>query len=322
MLYPRKQVVHAIKRYRLMACRLVRAQLTAMFLCMMLSNAVAMQHATEHQTLAAMLQSLKPDQTPQQLGNLVAGAVRLMCNDDCELVATAASFVTSLAVDGMALQCNGDKNQDGATSAPSSAVEAAAGLLACAASPPRKKHKENSNDDVAAAMLLRNIRSYVRGPLATQGTRPAALQAKADTLAEAMFSEELKESHLMSAASRLTGLNSDALQRGGTLQRSNSELGRCEQLMANPRAIRSDKVDLDWVWEWFHTHSPDVEPDKALKRSYKRKRAFIAGACHCLFFKQRALTLIVILYFREAPGPHLRAEDPDGTTPRGNQKFP
>ena len=95
--------------------------------------------------------------------------------------------------------------------------------------------------------------------LRTLGTRPAALQQKAYTLAEACFSADIVSRRLLSAVERLTGMPRALFEAGGQLREANMTRSRNEQQTAPERAQRSDAVPLDWVWSWFHTHSPDVQ---------------------------------------------------------------
>jgi len=201
----------------------------------------------------------------------------------------AQGLVTGLACDHLTIV---PRPAPTPSSPPPPSHEVAADSLVQLANSPAKKRQraENDRDSEAASVLLANIKAFAEAPLATRGTRPAALQVKAGILAEVLHSSELQDRNLMSAAERLTGLHRKVLKRGGFLAADNAERGRRDQALGGQRATRSDCVDLDWVWEWFHTHSPDVEPDKSRKFRYKRKRAKVAGKVRDLTCELRILT--------------------------------
>ena len=141
-----------------------------------------------------------------------------------------------------------------------------------------ESYPEQATPDTGCAMLLmRNIRTFVSTTLSTLGTRPHALQQKALALAEALFSHDIISRRLASAMERLTGISKSLFMTGGRLREENASRSREIQLTVPERARRSDAVSLDWVWEWFHAKSPDVEPDKSTKWKYSRKRVKVAG---------------------------------------------
>lgn len=204
---------------------------------------------------------------PEVLGRLLGTAVRSMCTTECEVLATATSFAATIGLEQLV-------------------PRAATALVELASSPPRPKRQRTDNDEAAAVQILSNLKSFVTDVLATKGTRPAALQAKANVLAEALVSDDLN----VAAAIRLTGLSRNELSKGKHTASDNAERARNDQSLMPERAVRKDCVDLDWVWDWFHTQSPDVEPDKSRKFNYKKKRAKVAGKVRDLTCELRILT--------------------------------
>ena len=57
--------------------------------------------------------------------------------------------------------------------------------------------------------------------------------------------------------------------------------------------MRSDAVDLDFMYDWFHTESPDVEPDKTVKWAYKKKKVTCAGKERMITCRPKILTCSV-----------------------------
>ena len=84
---------------------------------------------------------------------------------------------------------------------------------------------------------------------------------------------------------------------------------------SSERAVRSDFVDLDWIYEWFHTKSDDVEVDKSTKYKYRVKRAFVAGKRRQLQCDMRILTATVqdaVSNFKKSPEwKQFRHDNPD-----------
>ena len=217
--------------------------------------------------LRSMMRSNSASDGPEALGQLLGTAVQSMCSTECEVLATATSFVATLGLEQLV-------------------PPAATALVDLHQSPPRpKRQRIDDNDEAAAAQLLSNLRSFVTDKLATRGPRPTALQAKANVLAEALVSDDLN----VAAAIRLTGLSRNELSKGKNAAKDNAERGRHEQTLLPERAVRKDAVDLDWVWEWFHTHCPNVEPDKSRKFAYSKKRAKVAGKVRDLVCELRIL---------------------------------
>ena len=81
---------------------------------------------------------------------------------------------------------------------------------------------------------------------------------------------------------------------GGCLQEENAaSLSVSDVRCSNQRAVRSDFVDLDWIYEWFHTKPGDVEVDKSTKYKYRAKRAFVADKRRHVKCDMRILTATV-----------------------------
>jgi hypothetical protein len=280
-----KRDAHALRTVR-------NACVRALAVCALLTSGAAMEPRAgpDLNDVADVLRSWQAGPSCNELGQLVGGALRMLCNgDQCQLIDIAQGLVTGLACDHLTIVPRPPPRPS--SPPPPSDEVAADSLIQLSNSPAKKRQRfESDRDSEAAAVLLQNIRTFVQGPLATRGTRPAALQVKAGILAEVLHSSELQDRNLMSAAERLTGLHRKVLKRGGALAADNAERGRRDQALGGQRATRSDCVDLDWVWEWFHTHSPDVEPDKSRKFRYKRKRARVAGKVRDLTCELRILT--------------------------------
>ena len=188
--------------------------------------------------LRSMMRSNSASDGPEALGQLLGTAVRSMCSTECEVLATATSFVATLGLEQLV-------------------PPAATALVDLHQSPPRpKRQRIDDNDEAAAAQLLSNLRSFVTDKLATRGPRPTALQAKANVLAEALVSDDLN----VAAAIRLTGLSRNELSKGKNAAKDNAERGRHEQTLLPGK----DAVDLGWAWEWFHAHCPNAEPGSSL----------------------------------------------------------
>ena len=148
-----------------------------------------------------------------------------------------------------------------------------------------------------AALVLSSLHSYVTGPLVCTGgeggTRHRESQKALDTIAAAVHSEEVVVQRLQCEARRQTGL-SVAMQKVGANLRGNNDVAPAAAVAVGiPRKVYANKVDLDFIYEWFHTQSPDVEPDKTTKFSYKRKRCFCAGKQRDLKCARKVLTCSV-----------------------------
>jgi hypothetical protein len=111
--------------------------------------------------------------------------------------------------------------------------------------------------------------------------------------AQHVHSEDIIVEKLQSEARRQTGLTVLMHKAGAHLRGGNEVASAAGVAVGIPRAVRSDKVDLDFLYDWFHNQSPDVEPDKTTKFAYKRKRVFCAGRQRDLKCAKKVLTCSV-----------------------------
>jgi len=168
-------------------------------------RACAVRHtaAADANDLAALLRRFDYG-TTEDLGELVGGALRLLCDsDECRMASAAAGIVTGLAQKGMSLSLGGGALHGARALPPTESLSTASSLIELFNSPPKKRKacSTEQQDAEAAALLLSNIKKFVQGPLATYGTRPANLQLKADILTVVLHSRELdEEQRLLSAA--------------------------------------------------------------------------------------------------------------------------
>ena len=136
-----------------------------------------------------------------------------------------------------------------------------------------------------AALLLTSLKDYVTGPLAlppSGGTRTVAQAASLAAIAAALHSTEVEQQRLVKAARELTGLSRSIWTNGKDTRATNDEACAKQVRVGGARSSRADAQDLDFLYDWFHNESPDVEPDKSTKFQYKRKRVFKAGVCACV----------------------------------------
>jgi len=146
-----------------------------------------------------------------------------------------------------------------------------------------------------AALMLASLKGYVLGPLACPngGTRHSACTKALHTIAAAVHSDEIVTDQLKSEARRLSGLTKAMQAKGSSLRGENELVPAASVAVGVPRNQRWDKVDLEFIYDWFHDESPDVEPDKTTKFTYKRKRCFCAGAQRDLKCTKKVLTCSV-----------------------------
>ena len=160
-----------------------------------------------------------------------------------------------------------------------------------------------SEEDLVGAKLLSSLKGYVEGALALPekdgkggGTRPKASQQALHTIAAAVYDEDITRDRKISSALRLTGLSRTMWHNGGELRASNNSAdvggGRGVTLGAE-RHTRCDATDLEWLYEYFHNDSPDVECDKSVKWNYKRKKIFCAGKERMIYCRPKVLTTTV-----------------------------
>ena len=157
-------------------------------------------------------------------------------------------------------------------------------------------------DDLVAAQLLKSMKEYVCGPLALSraagavggGTRQKAAQQALHTLAAAVHSDEVGN---VAAACRMTGLSRRMWENGQKLRQQNTSADGAPAdgavSLGGERATRADKKDLQFLYDWFHKDSPDVEPDKSVKWNYKRKKVYCAGEWRMITCRPNILTCSV-----------------------------
>ena len=112
-----------------------------------------------------------------------------------------------------------------------------------------------------------------------------------------MYSSEVVKQRNVSTALDLTGLNRHMWRAGGNLRDANFSSPAAAagggDFLGAARKVRSDAVDLEFMYDWFHNDSPDVEPDKTVKWAYKKKKIFCAGKTRMITCRPRVLTCSV-----------------------------
>ena len=157
-----------------------------------------------------------------------------------------------------------------------------------------------STEDLVGAQCLASLKSYVTGPLALRedvgrggGTRPKEAQQALHTIAAAVYSQDVTQNRNIPTAMAATGLTRDMWNKGGDLRARNAEKYGGGVSLGAERATRRDAVDLEWLYDWFHEKSPDVEPNKTVKWNYKRKKIFCAGKERMIKCRPKVLTTSV-----------------------------
>ena len=155
----------------------------------------------------------------------------------------------------------------------------------------RRGCTKEENDHYVIGFIIRRIYAFFKSTLwkASRGTKCATLQAKGDQLCEVLYSKELEEEGLVASFERVTGATAAQYRRGGELQKANEGVGASGLQTSLARCKRKDWVDLEPIYDWWHAGSADVEINKADKRTYKRKRAYVAGAWRMLQCEHRTL---------------------------------
>ena len=148
-----------------------------------------------------------------------------------------------------------------------------------------------------AALMLTSLKDYDTGPLGHSGkggTRHTDRSKSLGSIAAALRSDEVVDQRLKSEARRLSGLTVGMQGKGASLRANSESAPAAGVTVGVPRKARFGKVDLEFIYDWFHTQSPDVEPDKTTKFSYnKRKRCFCAGKQRDLKCTKKVLTCSV-----------------------------
>lgn len=154
-----------------------------------------------------------------------------------------------------------------------------------------------AHDEKALYLLLRNLRNFVSNRSTGAGTKTKEHQQQLDTIAAAMISTDIFDGKLVSAVERLTGFTRVQQHRGLNLAEQNRQLlmqANDKQLLgikrkANASGSRS-KLDLDWIYKWFHEDCPLVDVDKTRRQCYKRKLFSFNGTQRRLDCQRRIIS--------------------------------
>lgn len=145
-------------------------------------------------------------------------------------------------------------------------------------------------DDHARRLICANLKKVFRTELRTLGSRTIPEQQRADSISAAIHSSELETGCGFESVERVVGVKKTQMLRGAQLNARNKEHRRTSQEMMLPRAERKDKRDLEWIYDWFHHNSPDVELNKNDKSQWSKKTVFCAGRERKLTCVKRVLT--------------------------------
>lgn len=151
-------------------------------------------------------------------------------------------------------------------------------------------------DERAGKLMLRNIRAFIRGVSSSQGTKPKEIQSMIDIVASVIMSEDMVSVGLGSAIMRVSGMSRVQQARGLKLQKENQRTvqeGGLELKTGIKRQAHSigprSKLDLDWVYDWFHEDCDIIEIDKSRKHSYKNKKITCAGKTRRIVCQRRVV---------------------------------
>ena len=173
------------------ARRTVRnACVRALAVCALLTSGAAMEPRAgpDLNDVANVLRSWQAGPSCNELGQLVGGALRMLCNgDQCQLIDMAQGLVTGLACDHLTIVPRPPPRPS--SPPPPSHEVAADSLVQLSKSPAKKRQRaENDRDSEAASVLLANIKAFVQGPprdtrdetcgLAGQGRHPCRSSAQ------------------------------------------------------------------------------------------------------------------------------------------------
>ena len=113
--------------------------------------------------------------------------------------------------------------------------------------------------------MLTSLKDYATGPLGLGGkggTRNTDRSKALDTIAAALHSDEVVDQRLKSEARRLSGLTAGMQDKGASLRANNESAPAAGVAVGVPRKARFDKVDPEFIYDWFHTQSPMLSRTK------------------------------------------------------------
>lgn len=139
---------------------------------------------------------------------------------------------------------------------------------------------QTDNDQRTTELLLRNLRdACVKLTENQRGSRTRDEQTNLDCISAALMSPDILDLRLMSSVERILGISRAQQMRGINLQAERNGTGNMETRLKRqsqsfgPKA----KVDLDFVYDWFHNDCPLVEVDKSRQSTYTRSTPKVAG---------------------------------------------
>ena len=147
-----------------------------------------------------------------------------------------------------------------------------------------------SNDQRVEQLVIRNIRSYMTNT-SSAGNQSQAVRLIRDVLSSVIMSTEMVDERLQSAVTRVCALPKKQQLRGITLNRERESTERPGiTIKRNPPSHGPKaKIDLDFVYDYFHNHCSLVEVDKSKRGQYKRKTIFCAGKTRKLSCQRRVM---------------------------------
>ena len=150
---------------------------------------------------------------------------------------------------------------------------------------------KSENDLRVEQLVIRNIRSYMTNT-STAGNKSEAVQLIRDVLSSVIMSTEIQDERLGQAVNRVCGVPVLQQNRGSKLndERESTIRAGITIKRAPPSHGPKAKLDLDFVYDYFHHQCPLVEVDKSRKGKYTRKTVVCAGKKRKLTCQRRVMS--------------------------------
>ena len=138
---------------------------------------------------------------------------------------------------------------------------------------------EAKNNSRVVQIVCLNIRSLFLNSGTGGGTCEKTLQDMLDFISSVVMSEEIGTERLSAAVERVFGISRNQQVRGTTLARQHaSQETSAISLTRQPQSYGPKaKLDLDFVWNWFHNDCDLITVDKSRKGFYSRRSFRCAG---------------------------------------------
>ena len=145
-------------------------------------------------------------------------------------------------------------------------------------------------DALVRDLIIENLAATCKTLTSFQGSRTKEQNVTLTTICAAVMCDVFVDERLLNSLQRVLHITRPMMMNGLRLRKMKSKDASALSITRRPHSHGTKaKLDLDFVYDWFHDQCPLVQVDKSLRRHYTRSKPFCAGKIRQLDCQRRIL---------------------------------